>query len=164
MIADVRGEMATYQPINSESTKNLQSVQKNLKASSDFINTNTNDLESHFHYLAAKINRQLIGILKDKHQIQLIKIQQMHAVSTESKKRVLQEVLDDLDKNISYVDFEFEEMREQQLHVDLFIEEYFKKIDQYPKSLKKLFDMGTQLLQLFEIFYQKWYFFQCEVQ
>lgn len=36
----------------------------------------------------------------------------MHPVNIEQKKLALQEILSDLDKNISMVDFEFDEMRE----------------------------------------------------
>lgn len=48
--------------------------------------------------------------------------------------------------------------------MDVQIEEYFRQIDQYPQALKKLFDIGTELLQFFDEYYRKWYFFQCEVQ
>jgi hypothetical protein len=55
-------------------------------------------------------------------------------------------------------------MKEQQLCVDMSIEQYYKKIQNYPKGLKRLFDIGTQLLHQFEKFYHGWYRFQCEVQ
>ena len=77
---------------------------------------------------------------------------------------MIEEILQDLDKMINHIDFELEEMKEEQLYVDLSIEIYFKKISHYPKGLKKLFDIGTQLLAYFEKFYQAWYNFQCEVQ
>lgn len=55
-------------------------------------------------------------------------------------------------------------MKEQQVCVDLTIEKYYKKIQQYPKALKRLFDIGTHLLNQFDSFYIVWYNFQCELQ
>jgi len=46
----------------------------------------------------------------------------------------------------------------------LSIEKYYKKIEHYPKALKRLFEIGTHLLSQFDGFYSMWYGFQCEVQ
>ena len=72
---------------------------------------------------------------------------------------MIEEILQDLDKKINHIDYELDEMKEEQLIVDLSIETYFKKITHYPKALKKLFDIGTTLLSHFEKFYQAWYNF-----
>jgi len=77
---------------------------------------------------------------------------------------MISDVLKDLDKHIGYIDYDLEEMKEQQLCVDLSIEKYYKKVQNYPKGLKKLFDMGTILLNSFETFYHNWYLFQCDIQ
>ena len=80
------------------------------------------------------------------------------------KEKIISEILKDLDKHIGYIDYELEEMKEQQLCVDLSIEKYYKKVAAYPKGLKKLFDLGTNLLNKFDQFYQSWYCFQCDIQ
>ena len=77
---------------------------------------------------------------------------------------MIEEILKDLDERVNQIDFELDEMKEEQLYVDLSIEIYFKKIQNYPKSLKKIFDLGTTLLSYFEKFFQAWYNFQCDVQ
>ena len=48
--------------------------------------------------------------------------------------------------------------------MDLSIEKYYKKIQFYPKTLKRLFDMGTNLLNMFDTFFLSWYSFQIELQ
>ena len=97
-------------------------------------------------------------------RIQLISEQQSKQTSQFLQTQIINEMLGDLDLQIAQIDFEFDEIKEQQLCVDLSIEDYFKKIDDYPKSLKKLFDMGTKLLDAFDSFYSRWYLFQVEVQ
>jgi hypothetical protein len=59
---------------------------------------------------------------------------------------MIEDILKDLDEKINHIDFELDEMKEEQLYVDLSIEIYYKKVPSYPKSLKKLFDIGTTLL------------------
>ena len=72
---------------------------------------------------------------------------------------MIKDIFVDLDQLIGYIDYDLDEMREQQLSVDLAIEKYYKKIQYYPKTLKRLFDMGTYLLNMFEVFYSSWYSF-----
>ena len=106
---------------------------------------------------ADKINKQIVEIHKMKHEYQLWKIKHAQPVSDESNSRfketMISDILKDLDKHISYIDYELEEMKEQQLCVDLSIEKYYKKVTSYPKGLKMLFDMGTTLLNSFEAFW-----------
>jgi len=77
---------------------------------------------------------------------------------------MIKEIFSSMDLYISYIDYDLDEMREQQLCVDLAIEKYYKHIPTYPKTLKKLFDMGTYLLNMFDMFYNHWYTFQIELQ
>jgi hypothetical protein len=41
---------------------------------------------------------------------------------------MVKDIMNDLNTHISYIDYEFEEMKEQQLCVDMSIEHYYKKI------------------------------------
>lgn len=66
---------------------------------------------------------------------------------------MISDLLSDIDANISYIDYDLDEMREQQVFVDLTIEKYFRKVTQYPKSFKRLFEIGTHLLSQFDAFY-----------
>jgi hypothetical protein len=67
--------------------------------------------------------------------------------------------LSDIDATISCIDYDLDEMKEQQVFVDLSIEKYYKKIEMYPKSLKRLFEIGTHLLNQFDNFFSAWYSF-----
>lgn len=66
MIQEVEKEISAYQPINSEGQRSLQGYMKNIKESKEFISIKVNDLENQYHMVAARINRQYIGILRDK--------------------------------------------------------------------------------------------------
>lgn len=68
-ILEVEKEIETYEPINSEGQKNLQTLLKNLRSIKEQISSKENDLEAQYYVIADKINRQLIGVLRDKHQI-----------------------------------------------------------------------------------------------
>ena len=72
--------------------------------------------------------------------------------------------MSDLDNHISIIDYDLDEMREQQFFVDTQIEKYFKKIESYPPSLKRLYEIGTHLLNQFDAFYNSWYGYQCDLQ
>ena len=53
----------------------------------------------------------------------------MHSLPSEDKQEIMKEILEELNKSISSVDYEFDEMKDQQLHVDMQIEEYFRQIE-----------------------------------
>ena len=73
---------------------------------------------------------------------------------------MLKSLLSEIDTQIVIMDFTFDEIKEHQLGVDLAIEEYFYKVEQYPRPLKVLFDMGSKLLVYFKAFNEKNYNFQ----
>ena len=86
------------------------------------------------------------------------------ASNANQRTQMIRDIFVQMDKLIGYIDYDLEEMREQQLCVDLAIEKYYKKIEFYPKTLKRLFDMGTHLLNMFDTFFVSWYSFQIELQ
>lgn len=72
-------------------------------------------------------------------------------LNSQSQRRAsLQTLVQEITEEVAHIDFLYDEMREGQLCVDLSIEHYYKKIEAYPKPLKHLFDLGTDLLQRFE--------------
>lgn len=162
--------MEALKKTSNPNMRKQQVISSNIKKLKTVIENKETNILKKYIYICIDLNKQSVEIHKEKHLYLMWKISQMLSVSDQrssnqqQKKNLIEDILEDLNLNISQIDFELEEMREQQLCVDLSIENYYKKISQYPKSLKKLFDIGTYLLTLFNEFYSSWYNFQCEVQ
>ncbi len=137
----------------------------------------TPDVVTHFQYLFTNISKQQVEISKERQQYSLWKIKQLHTPPAEGsppnreaqnsafmKKQLLESLLRDIDANSAHIDHQLNELKEQQLCVDMSIEVFYSKIQYYPRGLKKLFDMGTPILSAIESFFSNWYAFQCDVQ
>jgi hypothetical protein len=80
-----------------------------------------------------------VDIHREQHLFLLWKIQQNSKAEDEIE-LLSEQIVSELEEQIAIIDFELEEMREQQLCVDLSIEKYFPRLKQYPKVLRHLFD------------------------
>ena len=59
------------------------------------------------------INKQFVDIHKEKQLYQIWKVQQIQSVTDQNiKKNMVKEIMNDLNHHISYIDYEFEEMKD----------------------------------------------------
>lgn len=122
-IQQILVELKTLQKSSNPNLKKQQYIQRNAVKLKDIVEDMTYDLLSNYSNLCFHINKLFVDIHKEKHLYQIWKIQQIYSVNDQQvKKGMVLDIITDINQFISQIDYEFEEMKEQQLCVDMSIE------------------------------------------